>query len=196
MLRVPREKFVPRGEREFAYGDYPLRIGHGQTISQPYIVAYMVEALDLKGGEKVLEVGAGSGYAAAVLAEMGRFAEADSLLATGAVHHHLVDLGLRCDANIIVETGVARDPHHFACLIGYGATAVYPYLVYQSLHDIAQRGNIDKQQQLGRSFRRGIRKGLFKVMSKITSKVTSTSKFHVQHTSIPFSPGAMRYPYI
>ncbi len=90
-----------------------------------------------------------------------------ALLATGAVHHHLVNEGLRCDANIIVETGVARDPHHFACLIGYGATAVYPYLVYQSLHDIAQRGNIDKQQQLGRSYRRGIRKGLFKIMSKM-----------------------------
>ena len=90
-----------------------------------------------------------------------------ALLATGAVHHHLVHKGLRCDANIIVETGVARDSHHFACLIGYGATAVYPYLVYQSLHDIAQRGNIDKQQQLGRSYRRGIRKGLFKVMSKM-----------------------------
>ena len=90
-----------------------------------------------------------------------------ALLATGAVHHHLIQLGMRCDANIIVETGVARDAHHFACLIGYGATAVYPYLVYQSLHDIAQRGNIDKQRQLGRSFRRGIRKGLFKVMSKM-----------------------------
>ena len=90
-----------------------------------------------------------------------------ALLATGAVHHHLVDLGLRCDANIIVETAVARDPHHFACLIGYGATAVYPYLVYQSLHDVARRGNLDKQQQLGRSYRRGIRKGLFKIMSKM-----------------------------
>jgi glutamate synthase (NADPH/NADH) large chain len=90
-----------------------------------------------------------------------------ALLATGAVHRHLVRLGLRCDANIIVETGVARDSHHFACLIAYGATAVYPYLVYQSLHDIAQRGNLDRQQQLGRSYRRGIRKGLFKVMSKM-----------------------------
>jgi glutamate synthase (NADPH/NADH) large chain len=90
-----------------------------------------------------------------------------ALLATGAVHHHLVEKGLRCDANIIVETGVARDPHHFACLIGYGATAVYPYLVYQSLHDIGKRGNVGKQQQLGRSYRRGIRKGLFKIMSKM-----------------------------
>lgn len=90
-----------------------------------------------------------------------------ALLATGAVHHHLVKTGLRCDANIIVETGVARDAHHFACLIGYGATMVYPYLVYQSLHDIARRGNIAKQQQLGRSYRRGICKGLFKIMSKM-----------------------------
>jgi len=90
-----------------------------------------------------------------------------ALLATGAVHHHLVQAGLRCDANIVVETGVARDAHHFACLIGYGATMIYPYLVYQSLHDIGRRGNIKKQQQLGRSYRRGIRKGLFKVMSKM-----------------------------
>ncbi len=90
-----------------------------------------------------------------------------ALLATGAVHHHLVKAGLRCDANIVVETGVARDAHHFACLIGYGATMVYPYLVYQSLHDIGRRGNLEKQQQLGRSYRRGIRKGLFKIMSKM-----------------------------
>lgn len=90
-----------------------------------------------------------------------------ALLATGAVHHHLVRKGIRCAANIIVETAVARDPHHFACLIGYGATLVYPYLVYQSLHDLAVRGNVDRQQELGRSYRRGIRKGLFKIMSKM-----------------------------
>ena len=90
-----------------------------------------------------------------------------ALLATGAVHHELVRSGLRCSVNIVVETGVARDPHHFACLIGYGATAVYPYLAYQSLHHLAQRGNVDRQQQLGRSYRRGIRKGLFKIMSKM-----------------------------
>ncbi|MCI0517253.1 MAG: glutamate synthase large subunit [Woeseiaceae bacterium] len=90
-----------------------------------------------------------------------------ALLATGAVHHFLVGKGLRCAANIIVETAVARDPHHFACLIGYGATAVYPYLVYQSLHDLAARGSVDRHQQLGRSYRRGIRKGLFKIMSKM-----------------------------
>jgi glutamate synthase (NADPH/NADH) large chain len=90
-----------------------------------------------------------------------------ALLATGAVHHSLVDAGLRCSVNIIVETAVARDAHHFACLIGYGATAVYPYLAYQSLHDLAQRGNVDRHRQLGRSYRRGVRKGLFKIMSKM-----------------------------
>jgi glutamate synthase (NADPH/NADH) large chain len=90
-----------------------------------------------------------------------------ALLATGAVHHHLVAKGKRCAVNIIVETGVARDPHHFACLIGYGATAVYPYLAYQCLQNLARKGSVDARQQLGRSYRRGIRKGLFKIMSKM-----------------------------
>lgn len=70
MRKVPREKFVPARLQNEAYDDSPLPIAEGQTISQPYIVAYMIEALALTGGEKVLEVGAGSGYAAAVLAEI------------------------------------------------------------------------------------------------------------------------------
>jgi protein-L-isoaspartate(D-aspartate) O-methyltransferase len=70
MRRVPRELFVPEHLRDLAYADGPLSIGEGQTISQPYIVALMVEALCLYGGEKVLEIGTGSGYAAAVLAEI------------------------------------------------------------------------------------------------------------------------------
>jgi protein-L-isoaspartate(D-aspartate) O-methyltransferase len=70
MAKVPREAFLPEQLREFAYEDAPLPIAEGQTISQPYIVAYMTEALDLQGGERVLEIGAGSGYAAAVLAEI------------------------------------------------------------------------------------------------------------------------------
>lgn len=69
---VRREAFVPPDLAAHAYDDAPLPIGEGQTISQPYIVAFMVEALGLKGGEKVLEIGAGSGYAAAVLGEMAR----------------------------------------------------------------------------------------------------------------------------
>ncbi len=70
MRRVPRELFLPPKLREFAYEDAPLPIEEGQTISQPYIVAFMTEALALRGGEKVLEIGAGSGYAAAVLSEI------------------------------------------------------------------------------------------------------------------------------
>lgn len=70
MAKVPRHEFVPAGLRARAYADEPLPIGQGQTISQPYIVAYMTEALGLEGGEKVLEVGTGSGYQTAVLAEI------------------------------------------------------------------------------------------------------------------------------
>ena len=70
MRSVPREAFVPPELADEAYADGPLPIGEGQTISQPYIVALMVEALELRGGERVLEIGAGSGYAAAVLAEI------------------------------------------------------------------------------------------------------------------------------
>ncbi len=70
MRAVSRHLFVPESERDYAYGDYPLPIGYGQTISQPYIVALMTELLELKKGDKVLEVGTGSGYQAAVLAEI------------------------------------------------------------------------------------------------------------------------------
>jgi protein-L-isoaspartate(D-aspartate) O-methyltransferase len=70
MRKVPRHLFVPPEEQGEAYNDYPLAIGHGQTISQPYIVAYMTEALELKPRDRVLEIGTGSGYQAAVLAEL------------------------------------------------------------------------------------------------------------------------------
>jgi protein-L-isoaspartate(D-aspartate) O-methyltransferase len=71
MRAVPRHEFVPRNVRHLAYGDHPLPIEHGQTISQPYIVAYMTEMLRLRPGMKVLEIGTGSGYQAAVLAALG-----------------------------------------------------------------------------------------------------------------------------
>lgn len=70
MLKVERHKFVPFKLQKYAYEDYPLEIGEGQTISQPYIVAFMTELLELKGNEKVLEIGTGSGYQAAILAEL------------------------------------------------------------------------------------------------------------------------------
>lgn len=70
MLKVPRHEFVTLDFLSEAYNDYPLPIGHGQTISQPYIVALMSQLIDLQPGEKVLEIGTGSGYQAAILAEL------------------------------------------------------------------------------------------------------------------------------
>jgi protein-L-isoaspartate(D-aspartate) O-methyltransferase len=70
MLRVPRHEFVPEAYRSQAYEDHPLPIGDGQTISQPYIVALMLEALEPKPNDKVLDVGTGSGYVTALLAEL------------------------------------------------------------------------------------------------------------------------------
>ncbi|MBW1914806.1 MAG: protein-L-isoaspartate(D-aspartate) O-methyltransferase [Deltaproteobacteria bacterium] len=70
MIKVQRHLFVPDHYRKSAYSDYPLPIGHGQTISQPYIVAYMTEILNLESDHRVLEIGTGSGYQAAILAEL------------------------------------------------------------------------------------------------------------------------------
>lgn len=72
MRKVPRHRFVPHEMRASAYEDRPLHIGHEQTISQPYMVAIMTEALELTGQEKTLEIGTGSGYQAALLAELSR----------------------------------------------------------------------------------------------------------------------------
>jgi glutamate synthase (NADPH/NADH) large chain len=100
-----------------------------------------------------------------------------ALLATGAVHHHLVHHGLRCDANIVVETATARDPHHFACLIGYGATAIYPYLAYECIADLVRTKEIQSKaalSELYRHYRKGINKGLYKIISKMgISTITS-----------------------
>jgi len=98
-----------------------------------------------------------------------------ALLATGAVNQHLTAVGLRCDANIIVQTGTARDPHQIAALIAYGATAVYPFLSYYVLNDLIETGEllVDVDSAY-KSYRKGIDKGLLKILSKMgISTVTS-----------------------
>lgn len=92
----------------------------------------------------------------------------NSFMATGAVHHHLVEKGLRCDSNIIVESGFARDPHHFAVLFGFGATAVYPYLSYQVMADLISSGEMLMDPiEAKNNYRKGIGKGLLKILSKM-----------------------------
>ncbi|MFD2179926.1 glutamate synthase large subunit [Veronia pacifica] len=89
-------------------------------------------------------------------------------MAVGAVQQRLVDANLRCDANIVIETGSARDPHQFAVLLGFGATAVYPYLAYESIAKLVDTAVIDKDYRGAMlNFRNGINKGLFKIMSKM-----------------------------
>jgi len=91
-----------------------------------------------------------------------------ALFATGAVHHALIAAGLRCDANILVLTGTARDPHQIAALIGYGATAVCPYLAYQSIAAMVRSGEVPLSLEKALyNYRKGIDKGLLKVMSKM-----------------------------
>lgn len=91
-----------------------------------------------------------------------------SVLAVGALQNCLVEANLRCDTNIIIETAEARNPHHFAVLIGLGATAVYPYLAYETLAQMVQVGAIKKPLRVAISnFRNGINKGLYKIMSKM-----------------------------
>ncbi len=92
-----------------------------------------------------------------------------ALLATGAVHHRLVRDGLRCQANLIVETATARDPHHFAVLLGYGATLIHPYLAYDCLRDLLRSGEIANRTYptLVENYLKGINKGLYKIISKM-----------------------------
>ncbi len=92
-----------------------------------------------------------------------------AVLVTGALHHYFIEHGLRCRSNIIVDTATARDPHQIAVLIGYGATAVCPYLALQSLQGMRRRGEIEDKTDgdLGSGYRHGIHKSLYKIMSKM-----------------------------
>ena len=93
---------------------------------------------------------------------------AHASLAVGAVHHRLTEKGLRCDCNILVETATARDPHHFAVLIGFGATAVYPFLAYEVLADLIRSGEVlGDLHEVFKYYRKGIAKGLLKILSKM-----------------------------
>ena len=100
-----------------------------------------------------------------------------SALAVGALQTCLVEANLRCDTNILVETAEARNPHYFAVLIGLGATAVYPYLAYETIADMVQKGAISKPLRVAiANFRNGINKGLYKIMSKMGISCVSSCR--------------------
>ena len=128
MLRVPRHLFVEEALRNQAYSDFPLPIGEGQTISQPYIVALMTEALQLRGGEKVLEIGTGSGYQAAVLSRIASQVftiERNSVLARKA--RAILDLNGFINISIRVGDGTlgwSEEAPFDAIMVTAGAPAV------------------------------------------------------------------------
>ncbi len=170
MARIPRERFVPLEEQDVAYKDIPLPIGLDQTISQPFIVALMTEALELTGSEKVLEVGTGSGYQAAILAELARLvitverlpvlAEAakrvlDSLGYTN-IEVHLAGeiLGWQAEAPydaIIVTAGAPRVPVDLLAQLAIGGRLVIPIgsRYAQELYKVTKRRKKNIVQNLG-----------------------------------------------
>jgi protein-L-isoaspartate(D-aspartate) O-methyltransferase len=170
MARVPRERFVPLEYRPLAYEDRPLPIGFDQTISQPLIVALMTQALELAGHEKVLEVGTGSGYQAAILAELARLVitveriqplaenarkALDSLGYTNIVIHLATKtLGWPQEAPyeaIIATAAAPKVPPDLLAQLAIGGRMVIPVgsLYMQDLYKITRQKTKNKVENLG-----------------------------------------------
>ncbi|GAI65820.1 unnamed protein product, partial [marine sediment metagenome] len=170
MARIPREQFVPPGEQNLAYEDIPLPIGLDQTISQPFIIALMTEALELTGSEKVLEVGTGSGYQAAILAELARLVITverlptlterakrvlDSLGYTNVVVYLAEKtLGWQAEAPydaIMVTAGAPRVPVDLLTQLAIGGRLVIPIgsRYVQELYKVTKRRKKNIVQNLG-----------------------------------------------
>ena len=170
MSRIPRERFVPPEEQHLAYEDIPLPIGLDQTISQPFIVALMTEALELTGSEKVLELGTGSGYQVAILAELAQLvvtverlpplAEAakrvlDSL-GYANIEVHLTEKALGWQAGapynaIIVTAGAPRVPATLLAQLAVDGRLVIPVgsRYIQELYKITKHRKKNTVQNLG-----------------------------------------------
>ncbi len=170
MRSIPREHFVPPESQHLAYEDRPLPIGYDQTISQPFIIALMTEALELTGNEKVLEVGTGSGYQAAILAELARFVVTTERLQSLAetakqvldslgytnIEVHLAEetLGWQREAPydaIMVTAGAPRVPPDLLAQLGIGGRLVIPVgsRYMQELYKITKGKKKNVVQNLG-----------------------------------------------
>jgi len=139
MLEIPREEFVPLESRVEAYGDAPVRIGYGQTISQPYMTALMAEVLELQGHETVLEIGAGCGYAAAVLGKLAARVITVEIVEPLAQRARETLKRLARDSNVTVisgdgSRGHAADAPYDAISVAAGAPAI-PTALLEQLQD-------------------------------------------------------------
>jgi len=170
MAHIPRECFVPPGSQHLAYEDMPLPIGLEQTISQPFIVALMTEALELTGKEKVLEVGTGSGYQAAILAELARLViTTERLPALAEVARNVISnlgytnievhvaegtLGWQSEAPydaVMVTAGAPRVPVDLLAQLAIGGRLVIPVgsRYVQELYKITKHRKKNTVQNLG-----------------------------------------------
>jgi protein-L-isoaspartate(D-aspartate) O-methyltransferase len=138
MRRVPRSLFVSPGHRRDAYGDFPVSIGHGQTISQPYMVAVMTEALRLTGKERVLEIGTGSGYQTAILAELSSHVYSIERIPElfASAERTLADLGYR-NVRLLIGDGGKGLPQYapFDRILVTAAAPSVPRLLTEQLAD-------------------------------------------------------------
>jgi protein-L-isoaspartate(D-aspartate) O-methyltransferase len=139
MLRIPREEFVPVELRVASYHDEPVTIGYGQTISQPYMTALMAQELQLQGDESVLEVGAGCGYAAAVLGALAGFVTTVEIIPglAALAESNLVRTGLHGNVRVIAgdgSIGAAGSAPYEAISVAAGAPEV-PHALLEQLRD-------------------------------------------------------------
>ncbi len=176
LVRSPvlsREKFqtllAMDDEPEYANHVIDLNYDPEEKSLQQAVKDVAAEAIDAVQNRKVIVVLSDRNIEAGKL-------PMHALLATGATHHALIKAGCRSDANLVVETGTARDPHHIAVLVGYGATCVYPYLAHESIDGMVATGELSSEnvEKLHQDYRRGINKGLLKILSKMgISTITS-----------------------
>jgi protein-L-isoaspartate(D-aspartate) O-methyltransferase len=136
MARVPRDAFVAEGDRKRAYLDMPLRIGYGQTISQPYMVAIICQTADVNEGDRVLDIGTGSGYQAAVLAELGGHVDTVERIPELAdrARERLAAAGYEA-VDVHVGDGSLGFPEHapFDAIVVAAAAPVMPNSLYEQL---------------------------------------------------------------
>lgn len=157
------KKLLAIGSEDPSFGHHAIDLNYDPALGLKAALQALCEeaAAAVRGGKVVLVLSDRA-------IERGKL-PVHALLAVGAVNNYLVREGLRCDCNIVVETATARDPHQFACLIGYGASCIYPYLAYATLYEMVRAGQIKNKpvEALAQSYRKSINKGLYKIISKM-----------------------------